>query len=394
MIEPADAGLSQPRAYLRVGGSTLARHQLALVLAAGCERIVCLARALDPELIQLQHTAERAGARFHMIANAHGLAGLVTAADELLVIGEGLVPAAADAIALVQKPVVVVLPAESGQMAGFERVDAAHAAAGLMLLPGYLVERLQNLPEDSDLGSALLRIALQGGVQQRLLPDSIRASGHWLMVRGEAAAHAAELEWVERQTRGQGRSPGNQIAAFLVRRFGPSLLHAGGGARAFILAALALAGFAGVAQWFEYGAAALGLCGLAWVSHRAGQMLDRIRVDAVGGQESIVARGQPFGVLLDCVIAAALAFSTKGYGDEPLWHRAVMPVVFLGLVSLVSRGEGIPWRNGLRDRLLLCALLAAIVAGGIAVWAVPALALALLAAAILVPTRLTGLTRA
>ncbi len=71
-------------------GRSLAERQLDLVLSLGCERIVCLSQGFDRGLVALQHRAEAAGAKFNLIAGPRPLAGLVNAADELLVVGEGL----------------------------------------------------------------------------------------------------------------------------------------------------------------------------------------------------------------------------------------------------------------------------------------------------------------
>ena len=57
MMEPAGAGQTAPRAFLRVGGATLARHQLGIAVALECQRVICIAREVVPELIALQHEA-------------------------------------------------------------------------------------------------------------------------------------------------------------------------------------------------------------------------------------------------------------------------------------------------------------------------------------------------
>ena len=89
MMEPSAADSAIPRAFLHVGGLTLARQQLGLALALGCERIACVARGLTPEMLALQHAAEKAGAQFHVITGPRALSGLVTATDEVLALAEG-----------------------------------------------------------------------------------------------------------------------------------------------------------------------------------------------------------------------------------------------------------------------------------------------------------------
>ncbi len=90
MTEPAETGQPLPRAFLRVGGNTIARHQLTLALALDCQRVICIARDLSPDLIALQHAAEDAGVQFHVVPGARALLQLVTGVDELLVLNEGL----------------------------------------------------------------------------------------------------------------------------------------------------------------------------------------------------------------------------------------------------------------------------------------------------------------
>ncbi|MFM5906875.1 MAG: hypothetical protein ACKOPO_04715 [Novosphingobium sp.] len=380
MMDPASPDRDSPRAYLRLGGATLAHHQLALALAAGCERIACLARALDPELIALQHEAERAGARFHMISGARALSGLVTASDELLVMAEGVVTAPSDVIPLVsQSPTVLVLSAEAAVPAGFERIDLNHAGAGIMLLPGRLVERLNDLPPDAEPVSALMRIALQAGVSQRLVPQAISNSGRWLLVRDEVQAHAAEDEWMDRQTAGLGHSPGLGIAAWLVRRYGTALLHAGSGARAAGLISLALLAMAGGAAWLGWPSVGLGLCAPAWLLQRAGGIIAGVQRDSLGIEQDLLARSVPFGWLVDFVIVSLLVVALPDVLGVPIWQKAFPAVALIGLMRLIPAivgGSIGPW---LEDRMLLSIGLAVFAGLGLLPFVLPGASLILIA---------------
>ena len=384
-----------PRAFLRVGGATLARHQLALALSAGCERIACLAKALEPELVELQHEAERAGARFHMISGGRALSGLVTANDELLVLSDGLVPSPADALELIERaPTVLVLPAESAVPAGFERIDLNHAGAGLMVLPGRLIERLNDLPSDADPVSSLLRIALQAGITQRLVPQSVTSNSRWLLVRDEDAAHAAENGWMERHTAGKGRTAGQALAAFATRRFGPALLHAGSGSRALAVAALAFVLIGAGAGWFGYAALGLGLCAPAWLAHRSAVIIGKIQNDALGTVPQLLAREAPFEWLLDVIIAGLLVVAIPALPGEPLWQRCFAPIMLLGLFRLVPGAVQGKWALWLGDRMILALLLCGLTLGKLIGIAVPALAAMLLFAGILFSRKAIGITRA
>ena len=368
-----------PRAFLRLGGATLAHHQLILALAAGCERIACIARALTPEMIALQHEAERAGARFHMISGARALSGLVTANDELLVVGEGLVAAVPDALeAIGGTPVILVLPAETAVPQGFERIDLNQAAAGLMLLPGRLVERLNDLPADAEPASALLRIGLQAGIAQRGIAETTISAGHWLLVRNEEAAHSAELDWMQRHTLGRGKTPGLGLATLIVRRFGAALLHGGSGGKTLTLASYVLMAIAAGAGWFGWNATALGLCAPAWLLHRTGCIIERIQSEALGRRTGILAAEYPFTWIFDAVIGFLLLFGTPYIPGEAMWQRAFAPFMLFGLLGLFTRvlpGRWTPW---LADRMLLAILLCGLALASLLAPGVPALAGALL----------------
>lgn len=386
------------RAFLRLGGVTLAQHQLLVALAAGCERIACIARALDADLISLQHAAEREGARFHMISGPRGLSGLVTANDELLVFADGLVPAVKDSVELIgNTPVVLVLPAENSVPLGYERIDLNHAAAGLMLLPGGLVERLNDLSSDAEASSALLRIALQAGTTQRLVPQATLASDHWLLIRSEDQAHRAEMAWMERHTSGRGKSPGLAIANFAVRSFGPALLHAGSGGRVLALSSLLLLAMALGLGWFGWFSAAIGICAPAWLLHKTASIIEEIQADALCRRQGVAAAQRPFGWLFDAVLAGTLVFAAAFVPGEALWQRAFAPFMLFGLLHLIAREIGPRWNSWASDRMLLAITLSIMSFAGWLAVGIPALAAVLLLANIFAPRSAIppdGITRA
>lgn len=386
MMEPAGPGNPAPRAFLRVGGASLARHQLVLALKAGCERVICLARTLGPDLLELQHEAEKAGASFHVIAGPRGLSGLVTAADEVLAIAEGLMPTAGDALRLLNGPAaVLVQPAETGIPAGFERIDLNHASAGLMLVPGRLVDRLMELPPDVDPGSALMRIALQAGVVQRPVPDDVRSAGRWLMVRSEEEAHAAEEGWMVRHTAGGGRTPGPWLGRVLVRKFGPALLHGDGSNLIVAAISVALAAIGLAAAWFGLGATGLLLAGAGWLLGRMWAALDTLRREALAQNSGPAWRVVAFDLAFDGAIVIMLTMLLPALPGLTVLERAFAPVMLVGLLRMLARGFAGGWSDWADDRLVLVIVLAALVAGRVIWPGVPALAALLLLAGLVLP---------
>jgi hypothetical protein len=396
MLESLGEAEAAPRAFLRIGPASLARHQLSLALAMECQKVVCLARDLAPELVRLQHDCERAGARFHIVATAQALSGLITANDELVVIADGLLVPLDAASGLLEGPhAVLVQPIEAGLAAGFERIDLERATAGFMRIPGRLVERLHELPADCDAVSALTRIALQAGIAQRNLPAEARDGLRWKLVRNEAEAHAAEAGWIALHLEdGSSAAPGAGLARLGVRAFGPALLHAGSGGNM-----LAGGAFAGLllglgAGWAGLTILALVLWALAWVMRRMGGLLAAVECESMVLPASRWPREATFGWFHDAALVAILGWNTLVPGSVSPWYAYFAPLVLLCLLRLVARlieGAGAAW---LADRLLLGAILLLAAAFGWLGQAVPILAAALALFGAAVPLGPSRLTRA
>lgn len=191
LISMADDGA----ASVRLGGRSLAFQQLAVALAAGCERVVCLADAPGSELAALQRAAEARGATFHAISHHRMLSGLVRAADAVLAFAPGMVPDAAWVTdKLAERSGVAILP-ESAVARGFERIDRDTAWAGVLAAPGDTVEALTQLPPDFDPLAGLLRIALQRGVRTIPVPSEWLDQRRWTLVPDQAAADTLEAGW-------------------------------------------------------------------------------------------------------------------------------------------------------------------------------------------------------
>ena len=364
MVEPAGTGSRNtwtlPRAFLRVGGKSLAMHQLKIAVDLGCERIICLTRGIEPEFIALQRQTEDAGLRFHAIRTPREMAALVSAQDELLVLTEGvLADPGSVREALSAGSAVLVQPVEGSLEAGFERIDLNHAAAGLIRIPGRLVERLHDLPPDCDVPSSLTRAALQAGVPMRELPASARAALRWRMVRSEADAQAVEGEWL-RQRIGdtRGASPGRAIARLGVLGFGTSLLHSGSGSKVLILAALATLAVGLGAGWL--GPVALGfvLCGFAWVQLRAARLLARVEATSDISDRGGYWRTQALGIVIDAELVVLAMWGGRTPVSHDLLAEMFAPLMLMLMVRLAPRGAGDLWGGWISDRAVLALVLA------------------------------------
>lgn len=379
-----------PRAFLRVAGASLAQHQLGLVLALDCQRVICMARGTSPDLIALQHAAEDAGLQFYIATGPRQLAGLITANDEVVAISEGLFVDNANAIALVEGkgPVVLVQPVEGALGAGFERIDLNRASAGLMRVPGQLVERLHELPADCDVISALTRIALQSGVEMREVPAAARGGSEWRMVRSEAEAVALEDEWLRvRFAQGVPTSPGNSLARFGVVNFGSSLLHAGNASNALSIAVLVCLAIAGGLGWFDLVWGGFLFGALGWLLAQASRLLRAAERHALGQPAPAVPRADVLIWLVDTAFALLIMADSVRYAGEPLLSWIYTPTILMLLLGLIPRVAGGAVASWIADRALLGLILAIASGLGQVLPAVQLLSVCLVIAGLAVPSR-------
>ncbi|WP_454797258.1 hypothetical protein [Novosphingobium lindaniclasticum] len=340
MMEPAVAGQSIPRAFLRVGGATLAQHQLGMALALDCQRVICLARGPSPDLIALQHMAEDAGLQFYIATGSRPLSGLVTANDELVVIGEGLFAEPSGVVPLFEgrSPAVLVQPVEGALAAGFERIDINRASAGIMRIPGHLVENLHELPADCDVISALMRIALQSGVPMREVPAAARSGVDWRLIRDEGEAHAVEMEWLRGRFEGGDKvSPGRAVARYGVLNFGSSLLHAGNASNVLSAAVLGALAIAGGLVWFNFVAAGFLLLALASVLVEASRLLRSAERHALGQLPPAIPRADVLGWLVDTAFGLSLLAGIARLGGESLISWMFPPAMLMMLLVMIPR---------------------------------------------------------
>lgn len=394
MLEVASDAGNTPRAFLRVGGLTVARQQLAIALAMQCERVICIAPALTRDMVELQHLAEGQGAQFHVIPGARPLLGLVTATDEVIALADGLFASTAEAVDLLSDgQSVLVQPIETGLAAGFERIDLNHSAAGAMRLPGRLVERIADLPADCDAISALQRIALQAGVRQRAIPSPGQDGLFWALVRSDSEAHTIEPQWIRQRTRDSvPKGPARGIALIGVRSFGPAMLHAGSGALALVIGTAVLALLALGAGWFGFVSLGLGLVSLGWIVRESADLLSRIEADGSRKIRGIDGLGV-YGWLLDAVIVALLAWGAPLEAWQPLHDRLFPPFMLVASLRVVAQIHEGRWSSWLNDRSLLALILMVAVLVGVGGATAHVGAIGAIAAALFLSGRKSRLTR-
>ena len=275
LIATGERGAAPPPV---VAGRSLVLRQLDFARACGVERVIAYGNGVPEDSLALKHEAERARIAHAAIASAHALVALVDWSDELIILQPGLLPESALAIdALGRGEKVLAIAAGEACTSAWERIDAGLLWAGALVLPGSLVDQLEQLAEDADPHAALLRIALQARLPVERLPPELLTQGRWTRLHpdeDEAALGAARVRRLA--VSGAAMAPSCRLAERALVRFAVPL-----GSRAYAFAAgLALALLllcaSVLAAWFGQPAPAFATLALAVPVLHAARLLDRV----------------------------------------------------------------------------------------------------------------------
>lgn len=358
------------RAELLLAGRSVLAWQVDLLVALGAERVICLCHAVDGEVLSLQHKVEAMGAAFHALRGFVGLAALVRAEDDLLILGDGLLPDPLLAQELVTTEAgwrrgVICLPADHAMVAGapedFERIDAARHWAGLLVMRGAPVQHLATFPDDADAVSLLLRLALQARTPCHDLCPAPLEPGTWVLADSAAVLATHERDLMARAVRQRDfRSPMIALADTLIGALAPRGLREGPVAAGGLALVSALGGVVAAA----WGASAIGL-GCAAVAAFSGT----IALGYAGLAQRLQRRSEPipgeaaFRIALDALAALTMWFALA---PVPQWTAlAVCGPLLIGLARLAAPAEAkAAFAAFWRDRASLLAVLTISAAAG------------------------------
>lgn len=344
----------KPPAYELFAGARIVERQLDLALSLGCEKVVCLTGEVGPEVIELQHRAEQARATFVALRDPARLSGQVTAADELLVIKSSVLPDNATVERSLGRSGILAFPADQAVPLGYERIDADFAWSGVMLTLGAVVERLAELPPDSDTHSALMRLSLQRGMKPVPLKRRLLDEGEWSLHADRAELRARELRWIDAQRQAVSISaPGLAVAEGAGGRLARDVV----GTKwetvplvAAVIAAILSLTFAVI----DMPAFGLGSLAISALFLRVSTVINRIaRKGRSGTRDSVMAR--ILGYAIDPLFIILLII---GAPDKFGWLAGFVPLVLIGLLRLGEMYGSEKWRDAYADRISLGFILA------------------------------------
>ena len=346
-----------PRGLLRFAGQSVAERQIDLAVDLGAERIVCLVDTIDGDVIDLQDTAKNAGVKFTAVSGARSLLGQVAASDQLIVLGDGVLPQTALVRKhLGEKPGVLVIPAEGAVEDGYERIDGEWAWAGALRASGAIVESLSQLPPDVDPISALLRIALQRGTRVIPVDGAKAARGGWLLARDEDQLAVHQQAFLRRQASLHSIfQPVRALADRLALKIAGAALDRN--ATGFPAMAIGIVSALGAVAAASEGmiVAAFALLTLAAFLCDIGRSLDRI---LSGISQKKTGRQWSAPAASGVIKVAFVALCVLSAQDGPPVDYGVLALLFLGLLRMVGQSAPSRWVEPVQDRTLMLAVIA------------------------------------
>jgi len=354
------------RADCLLAGRSVLAWQAELAAALACERIICLCDTVSETILALQRDVEAQGREFHAVRSNLQLVGMVRADDELMMIADGLLADHAAVTGLVLdktgdteralKKQIFTIGAEH-QLSetypdDFERIDRERHWAGIAVIRAGQVERLADLPADSDAMSLLLRLALQAKIECYPLPEdaiqSEQGDARWLLAHDGAALLERENALIKTGVpQPFWTGPTDALASLSIRKATPRWIEKGPEISALAAGAFAAGGL--VLASFGFGVAGLSIAAIgafagslsgSWASLRA-----KLWSRATGARLNRWMRSAMEMAALVTVVFAS------GLSPNPIVQFAV-PILAIGLSYLAGRSGNTAIKAFWQDRAL------------------------------------------
>ncbi len=321
-----------PRALIALGGRPLIAWQMDLAKALNCERILCLSEGEEETTAMVEQEAAQAGLEIDFLGGPRHLLGKVTADQDIVVIGDGLLMDPALALRhFAERRGVATVPDYPGVEKGFERIDPERAWGGIIVARGSVGEQLADMPADGDTISLLLRMALQAGTPVVEIDQLHLTTGEILLARsdGDLAERerslldnsASHISWV---------GPGERLASMTARRLAPQNLN--NGPMIALISGLLLFGVGSAASLYNYLPLALILVALGSFCVSVAQALRTMKARLHG---KLIKRQLSIGInaITDISIISVLAVQNW---PAPVLNAVFEPALLVGLWRLAA----------------------------------------------------------
>ncbi|WP_373490120.1 hypothetical protein [Parasphingorhabdus sp.] len=350
-----------PIALLPLFAGTLLDLQISAAQRFGCEKFIFLCPVTHGALLQKIDAMKQQGFDAEYVRSPSDLVQYASDQDHVIYIADGILPndeIVEQLSAAPQELLFTVLHAEEYQE--FERIDLNQRWLGIVSLKASRLVAMIDIPDEWEIGSALLRTAVQADCPRAIISDRRMGSGAISHIQSELSA----AQFTRRRLREMPAKKDNFLNRFLLRplikRSLPWLWTNRAAAR-YLQAFALTAGLAGIATaFFGYGVAALVLLFFGSIAQFA-------RASMVQFESSVAGRDWT-GLALDTLMATGVTILVAQASDAStlIPHLVVLVLLFANLLLLRSGTENIRLVLAKPDmRLVLLILLAASLWGAI-----------------------------
>lgn len=328
-------GSTALRGALPLAHGRLAMAHVDLAVEAGAGEILCLIGMVDETVREIETYAAKRGVPFHLVRSVADISVRLASEDELLVIADGLYVAPADRNHLARETGTFVASFAPGDGARvlverFERIDINHVWTGLACVRARDLVEARDLPEDWNVQSALLRLAVQRGYRRSVVPFSLAEAGRIAIVRDNREMEALALQELSGSAGALGSRIVQTSAVAALARHAWSARWARPALRVSAIALPALAAGAAISGW-SLAALPMLIVGRA-AGHAANRLFGRFAGDLTRPVEQMV-RNLAFALAFLVVTVASAAASERLAG---LFTALMLPA----LAVVLHRTDG------------------------------------------------------
>ncbi len=153
-------------------------QQIQSVVNAGANKIILVSPTMNNMVLQYVDRLQGQGIDIEIVRSGHDLVQFVAPENELIYLNDGILPdrSTIEKLSSFQGEIIFVTP-ESPQATEFERIDRNDRWLGVAKLKTSRLSEFIDLPEDWDVGSALLRGAVQSGCIREVVTESNLSDG-------------------------------------------------------------------------------------------------------------------------------------------------------------------------------------------------------------------------
>tara|TARA_R110000787_G_scaffold16887_6_gene53385 strand:+ start:20886 stop:22091 length:1206 start_codon:yes stop_codon:yes gene_type:complete len=202
-----------PIALLPLFGGTLLDLQIRAAHRFGCEKFIFLCPVTHGALLQKIDAMKQQGLDAEYVRSPSDLVQYATDQDHIIYIADGILPNAEIVEQLSGAPQELLFTVLHGdEYQEFERIDLNQRWLGIVSLNTSRLSALIDIPDDWEVGSALLRTAVQADCPRAIISDRRMGSGAIAHVQSEISAE----QYTRRKLRDMPAKSNNFLDRFLL----------------------------------------------------------------------------------------------------------------------------------------------------------------------------------